>query len=207
MDPRRAAAFLNRVCVTEGEFAEHLLVKANKMRCVDGDSGGDGAKLRFRYEGVTAERTALKSGITREQIGIKLRARDTCNLLYVMWRFTPTPSVVVSFKDNPGESTHAGCENRGYTNIRPTTEAAPPPVTPNGEYELSARIDGDRLRAWIDEKLIWEGTLPRAAAALVGPAGVRSDNVQWALLDFDAGAEDSAVKHAKAAPAICRNRR
>ncbi|RYZ07013.1 MAG: hypothetical protein EOO73_13130 [Myxococcales bacterium] len=207
MDPRRAAAFLNRVCVTEGEFAERLTVKTNKMRCVDGESSGDGAKLRFRYEGVTAERTALKSGAIREQLGIKLRARDTCNSLYVMWRFAPTPSVVVSFKDNPAESTHGECENRGYTNVRPTLNQPPPPVQPGSEYELSARIEGARLRAWIDGQLVWDGELPAGAAALVGPAGVRSDNVQWSLLDFDATESAKSQGHADLAPSSCRNRR
>ncbi len=204
MEPQRAAAFLHRVCVTEGAFAERLMVKANKLRCVDAESSGDHARLRFRYEGVTDERSALKSGAVREQIGVKLRARDTCNLLYVMWRFTPEPSLVVSFKDNPGESTHAECENRGYTNLRPSTKVMPPQVTPGGEYELSAQIEGARLRVWIDGQLVWDGSLPEAASKLAGPAGVRSDNVAWTLLDFDAGA---GAAQPLAVGINCRNRR
>lgn len=205
LNPERAEAFLRKLCVTEGDLSEHLSVTAPKMRCVQVESAGDQAKLRFRYDGVSAERTALKSGAVREQLGIKLRARDTCNLLYVMWRFTPKAELVVSFKDNPGESTHDECENRGYTNLVPTTKAPPPAVVPGGQYELSARIEGGRLRAWIDNQLVWEGLLPEGVRNLAGPAGVRSDNVAWSMLDFDVGA--GAPMHAPASLPNCRNRR
>jgi hypothetical protein len=42
---------------------------------------------------------------------------------------------------------------------------------------LRAEIVGDALTAWVDGKVAWHGILPEEARALVGPAGLRSDNV------------------------------
>ena len=202
----RLSMLRHHLCLTEGQFSgsEQLAVKSAKLRCVQADSAGDRARLRFRYEGASAERTPLKSGAVREQIGLKLRARDSCNLLYVMWRFLPEASVVVSFKDNPDDSTHGECENRGYTNLRPAEKIAPPAVELGAEYELRAEIKGETLEAWINDRLVWQGALPAGALKLEGPAGMRSDNVQWTLLDFDGG-EPSTMRAPSAAPSNCRH--
>jgi len=209
LDSERFKALSRRLCVTEGEFsgAEGRVVAASKMRCVHPQSSGDQAKLVFKYQGPSKERTLLKSGASREQIGLKLRARDTCNLLYVMWRIAPTPSVVVSFKNNPDQSTHAECENNGYSNLKPTLGAPPPPITEGSEHELSAEIVNDLLTARIDGTLVWQGALPEGVQQLKGPAGFRSDNVEWTVLDFDAGASAGAGAGVEAAPLHCRNER
>ncbi len=61
------------------------------------------------------------------------------------------------------------------------------PVFAAGEtHTLRAAIAGDDLRAWIDDKLIWQGMLPESARAMVGPAGVRSDNLAFDLVAFAA---------------------
>lgn len=184
---------LHRFCVTEGELIPErqgaLHCKAAKMRAVLGGTKGDRAKLRFQYLGPSAEMKRLGSGLERRQIGLKLKARDPCNLLYVMWRIVPESKVVVSFKSNPDAATSAECGNAGYTNLPPTQSATPPLLEPGAEHELSAEIAGSMLHVRIDGSTVWEGALPEEVLALEGSAGVRSDNVEWKMAHFDAGPE------------------
>ena len=89
------------------------------MRALAPGSTGDAAELAFVYRGPSREETRLASGELRRQIGLKLRARDTCNVVYVMWQLEPEPRILVSMKRNPGLSTHAGCGAGGYVTLEP----------------------------------------------------------------------------------------
>lgn len=188
--PESRGSLRSRLRLTQGSFegAAGLTARASKVRGVQIDSAGDRATLRFRYEGPSAERTTLKSGVVREQLGLKLRARDSCNLVYVMWRLAPESKIVVSIKVNPDDTSHDACENRGYANLRPDTQAEVPTLSIGQEHELAAEIRGQGLEAKIDGRVVWRGRLPAEAEHLSGPAGFRSDNVQWTLIDFETGA-------------------
>ncbi len=53
-------------------------------------SGADqAAEIRFRYVGPSKADKPLASGELRRQIGLKLRAADSCNVVYVMWHIAP----------------------------------------------------------------------------------------------------------------------
>lgn len=159
-----------------------FVVGVPEMRAVlSGEGGGDAAELRFTYRGPTAERSRLASGQVREQLGLKLRALNGCNLVYVMWQFAPRPGIAVSVKHNPGQRTHAECGARGYEGVRPSWSAVAPPVELGSRHVLAARIDGAELRIVIDGTPVWRGQLPGYALAMHGPVGVRSDNV---VFDF-----------------------
>ena len=168
------------LCVTKGAIRDsggELTVTDPTVRAVVAGSDGDRASLRFTYNGDTKKIVALGSGQIRKQIGIKLRAEDGCNLVYVMWRFEPKPGIEVQVKSNPGKSTHSECGTDGYIKIAPDD---PVPVSrpATGEtHTLSATIKGDRLEASIDGDVVWKGKLDAAARDLDGPAGFRSDNV------------------------------
>src|SRR5204863_5582249 len=123
-------------------------------------------------------RAALASGAIRMQLGLKLRAQDSCNLLYVMWRLEPACEVVVQIKHNPGLSTHEQCGARGYATITPTRHVIPPVPARDSDHALAARISGDDLLVWLDHTVVWCGTLPPHARELRGPAGFRTDNVE-----------------------------
>src|SRR5689334_5452213 len=82
------------LCVTLGALgstAGGLVVEGPKMRAVVGVHTEPVAELRFTYLGPTRETVPLSSGQTRRQIGLKLRALDGCNLIYVMYRIEPKP--------------------------------------------------------------------------------------------------------------------
>jgi hypothetical protein len=177
------------LCVTKGELAS-AHVEVPTFRAVALDRAGDGAAAKFVVHGTTAKERALASGQERRQLGLKLRAENGCNLVYVMWRLDPKPKIEVSVKLNPGKRTAKECGADGYTKVRPTTALRELPVLDDGtEHELRAEITGDSLVAWVDGRPAWTGRLPGAARSLAGPAGVRSDNLDFELrgLAVDAG--------------------
>jgi len=129
----------------------------------------------------------------RRQIGLKLRAKDTCNVVYVMWHVEPTPGVFVSIKSNPGKATHAECGDRGYTTPKPARTASAPRIEPGSSNVLRADLEARVLRVHADDALVWEGTLPDDAFAFDGPAGLRTDN----------GAFDATLRVERTPPTSC----
>jgi hypothetical protein len=173
--------------VTRGHIAAlsdgRARVREPKMRAVVDASDGSEAELRFTVLGPSDGAAPLASGELRRQVGIKLRAADGCNLLYVMWRVEPKAQLVVSVKRNPGQRTHRECGARGYRNLVARAGVQPAaPLAVNVEHRLHAKLEGRMLRVWADRALAWEGDLGDDALELRGPAGVRSDNL---ALDLD----------------------
>jgi len=179
------------LCVTKGAAAIGARVAVPAMRAIARGSSGEAAALRFTFRGETEDTKALASGQLRRQLGLKLRAMNGCNLVYVMWRLDPKPKLDVSIKLNPGMKTHKECGAEGYVKVR-AREAAPVPALEVGAtHTLRAEIAGDELVAWIDDRLAWRGSLPGAPRALSGPAGMRSDNLAFDLVAFEAPAGDA----------------
>ncbi|MFP2908682.1 hypothetical protein ACLESD_27255 [Pyxidicoccus sp. 3LFB2] len=151
------------------------------MRAVVPGLKGASAELRFTLLGPTLQQVALASGEQRQQVGLKLRALDGCNLVYVMWRIAPKPGVVVNYKRNPGQHTSRECGNGGYTTVRPSRRGPVEAPAPGRPHTPARRARRPRLRVWADGALAWEGELPDEALTFDGPVGLRSDNVRVAL--------------------------
>lgn len=169
---------------TKGELqtaaAGRFFVDVPKMRAVTAHGKSEEVRLRFQYLGPTEEQSQLQSGKSRQQLGLKLRAENGCNLVYAMWRIAPESSIQVQLKRNPGMTTHLECGNGGYETIVPTQRAAAPTLhAGDGEHRLRALWQGKRLAIFADGMSVWEGELPESATSLHGPAGIRSDNVRW----------------------------
>jgi hypothetical protein len=172
------------LCVTKGSVGTS--VTEPTVRAVKPGSTGDSATLTFIYRGDTDTTRSLASGKDRRQIGLKLRAANGCNLIYVMWRIDPKPMLDVSVKLNPGARTHEECGAKGYTKLKPVEAAAVPVLAAGAQHVLHAEIHDDELRVYIDDAPTWRGRLPASARALAGPAGLRSDNLAFDLVAFDA---------------------
>jgi hypothetical protein len=155
--------------------ADVLQLRSACIRALVGDKPRSSVAISFRYLGPSQKEEPLASGELRRQIGLKLRAHDTCNVIYVMWHVVPDSGVHVSVKSNPGLTDHASCGDRGYINL-PSLAARVPIVRPGEPHTLSARVDGQRLRVFADGDVAWDGILPSAAFAVDGPVGIRSDN-------------------------------
>lgn len=184
-DPARPQLALQSIapsslCITSGELAG-ARVEVPTFRAVAPGHGGDAASLSFVVRGQSETTRPLASGYERRQLGLKLRANDGCNLVYVMWRLDPKPKLEVSIKRNAGARSNRECGARGYTRIKPTQRGALPMLEYGTRYELRAEIDGDSLIAWVDDRVMWRGKLPAEARELAGPAGLRSDNLMFEL--------------------------
>jgi hypothetical protein len=184
--PVKLVLITDTLCVTKGSAKVGATVVEPTMRAVALGTRGDGAALEWIYKGDTAQTRDLASGTARRQVGLKLRAQNGCNLVYVMWRLDPKPQIEVSVKVNPGKATHAECGADGYTKVRPTKSWKVPVLASGDRHTLRAAISGDDLTAWVDEKVVWRGSLPKAARSLSGPAGIRSDNLAFELVGFSA---------------------
>ena len=173
------------LCVTHGAVMPlplgRLGVFTAAMRAVVAGPPARRVALRFTYLGPSPWTVALRSGAMRRQIGVKLRARDGCNVVYLMWRLAPAPSLVAQVKRNPGERTNEECENRGYATVAPRRVARLPEVRPGSTHVLAAELRGDELVAEVDGEPAWEGDV--GEVDFDGPVGVRSDN-GWFAIDL-----------------------
>jgi len=137
------------------------------------------AEIRFRYLGPTQSSKPLASGELRRQIGLKLRAEDTCNLIYAMWHIKPDTAIAVSVKRNAGMHTHEQCGAGGYVNVKAQRRIDLPPIRPGGAHTLRAELHGTNLTVTADAKVAWQGSLGSEALALAGPTGFRTDNARF----------------------------
>jgi hypothetical protein len=181
------------LCVTKGKVTNGRTVDVPTFRAVAPGHAGDAAAMKVIVHGSSEKARALASGQERRQVGLKLRAQDGCNLVYVMWRLDPKPKLEVSVKRNPGQRTAKECGADGYTKVKPQRTVRLPELIGDTEHELRAEIRGSALVASVDGQTVWEGVLPEAAADLAGPAGIRSDNLSLELLSLSVEARDAAA--------------
>jgi hypothetical protein len=170
--------------VSDGKItkASHgrLSTDSGEMRATLRTKTEQSATITFTFLGRGATVSALADGEVRYQIGLKMESEDVCNLLYVMWDLNH-PTLRVSVKQNPGMNTSAECHDHGYVNLTPTVERQLPTVMLDSKHTLEATLTGNKLTAWADGVVVWEGentVNPR----LNGVLGIRTDNLH---VDFD----------------------
>jgi hypothetical protein len=170
------------LCVTEGAIEElpgqRLAVSVPKMRAYLNALTPQSVEADFTYLGSTGNEARLGSGELRRQFGLKLRARDACNLVYAMWRIEPESKLVVSVKSNPGQHSSAQCGNRGYRNVKPARSKPVPVLHPGSAHSLRAEMNGAEMKVFADNALVWEGSVGPEALSYDGPVGMRSDNAR-----------------------------
>src|SRR5215469_15274706 len=169
--------------VTDGKIesaaGKRLKVSTKEMRATLKFTTEQTATVKFTYLGPTKEVAHSGSRDVPSQFGIRLRAHDDCNAVYVMWHFAPDQKIAVSVKRNPGKRTYAECLDHGYVNnLKPRLSDAPPAVEPNQPHVLTATMSGSDLSVTADNKLVWWGDLGPVALTLRGPVGLRSDNAR-----------------------------
>jgi len=184
----RAQLHLGDFDVSDGKIENaaggRLMVSTKEMRATLKFPTQQEVTLKLTYLGPTKDVSHLGNGEVRSQFGIKLRAQDMCNIVYVMWHFAPDQKIAVSVKRNPGERTHEECLDHGYiNNIKPRLSAAPPPVRPDQPHVLSAAMKGSDLTVTADDRVVWKGDLGLVALQFDGPVGLRSDNAHI-VFDF-----------------------
>jgi len=146
------------------------------FRAIAPETSGLVARIVFTYRGPSQGVAPLASGELRRQIGLKLKARNTCNVVYVMWRIAPSAGIHVQVKSNPGRRTHEECRDLGYRTVVATWRRDAPVLEAGQRRVLTAEIEANVLRVAVDDVPVWEGALPDSVLASDGPVGVRSDN-------------------------------
>jgi hypothetical protein len=174
--PGALSATSGRLVALDGAW---FAISSPTLRAELGREPRSMAELSFVYRGPTQTDNPLASGELRRQIGLKLRAQDSCNVLYVMWHIEPSPGIVVSLKSNPGQSRHVECGDRGYAVLQPAASSPAPAVGHGETHVLGAVIRGHELRVTVDGSPSWVGELPEAAFTFDGPVGLRSDNGEF----------------------------
>lgn len=158
-------------------------------RAQDEASLGDAGMIRFRILGPTAEQTPLSDGEMLQQVGLRLRVRDTCNVLFVMWATTPREHIRVVLKTHPDMARFADCGAGGYTQVADFDRASYGfrSALQGGESSLAVRIvddrfiriylnDGSAPLAIVDARA--NATLESFLTTIRGHTGVRSDNLR-----------------------------
>jgi hypothetical protein len=195
-----------QLCVTNGEVLTlsdgRLAIDTPSSRAVVLVSTAQDAEIRFRYRGPSRASKPLASGEMRRQVGLKLRAQDSCNLVYAMWHIEPDSRIAVSVKRNPGKHTHEECGAKGYVNIKPQMSTSVPKVVAGDTHRLRAELQGTRLRVLADGTLVWEGLIESTLLDFDGPVGFRTDNARFEFTYLAGGAEpaNERLKHCQSSP-------
>jgi hypothetical protein len=148
----------------------------DSVRGLYGTQPSDIVEIDFVYHGPSEITLPLANGEVRRQIGLKLRAHDTCNLIYIMWHVEPTQGIHVSVKNNPGKDQWQQCRAHGYINLVPYWETSVATIRVNEKHSLRASIVGNEIQVVADGVFVWKGVLPKQAFTFDGPIGLRSDN-------------------------------
>jgi len=203
----------NDLCVTNGAVSMvpggRLAIDTPSSRAVihaaTANTADQVAEIRFRYMGPTQISKPLASGELRRQIGLKLRAEDTCNLIYAMWHIEPDATVAVSIKRNAGVHTHEQCHAGGYVNFKAQRRVDLPPIRPGEAHTLRAELHGNDLTVAADGKVAWQGTFGNELAALDGPPGLRTDNARFEFEYYVARPAKSGLQaqRAQSGPGRC----
>ena len=183
-----AQVALPDLCVTNGAIHAapdgKLQIDTPSSRAVLRFQTDPVAEIGFRYLGPSAESKPLASGELRRQIGIKLRAANTCNLVYAMWHIEPDSRVAVSVKRNPGMREHAQCHAGGYINMKQSGAPSPPRIVAGQEHVLHAELHGSNLVVSADGVEAWRGDLGQFITQFDGPVGLRTDNASFQFSYF-----------------------
>ncbi len=204
----------SQVCVTNGEVAKQsvgrFVIESPSSRAVVKSSDDDFAAIEFEYLGPTSTDTPLAPGrVLRRQLGLKLHARDSCNVIYVMWNTDPTVGIQISTKINPTKSTHAQCGVKGYKLVYQSKPGEIPAIRIGEPRRLEAALKDRMLTVKIDDKNVWHGDIGADAVKSSGYSGIRTDNVRvrfkWLTapqLPADKAAKDAPKVNCK--PVVAR---
>ena len=172
-----------------------LTVVGPKERAVRTTGNHSKALLQFRYRGPSEKTAPLDSGAVIQQIGLKMRAMNTCNLLYIMWRIKPTEEIYIAIKRNPGQITYEDCHANGYTVLdRVPLKPLGITATTQKTHRLGASVTETAGRyageVTIDGRRVWTGNIDaKLISQINGPVGIRSDNGSFIFKLFVTDAE------------------
>ena len=131
---------------------------------------GENLEIKVRYLGPTDQKEYFANGTYQEQVGIKLRSVNGCNVVYIMRRINPNPSISLSIKSNPGVTTV--CGDKGYTMIKSILVPAP---KIGEEFTLAGSFNQNIVTIKLNNQELFTSEVPIVTK---GDAGIRTDNAK-----------------------------
>jgi hypothetical protein len=153
------------------------------LRATAPPSAGQHAAVTFRYLG-SAEKGGADA--SRQQLGLELLSRDSCNSIHVTWRLDEPAFVVAFVKSNPDFTRDSYCAERGARNLRPFWKVAVEPPEAGSVQELSAVLERGLLEVRIDRLPVLRAVTAGYDVPAFGRSGLRADNVDFELIRFEA---------------------
>ncbi|HMO46731.1 MAG TPA: hypothetical protein PKB14_11960 [Rubrivivax sp.] len=198
-----------QVCVTNGVIStqrdQSFIVESPSSRAVVKPSDDNFGAIEFEYLGPTTKEVPLDSGRMVHQLGLKLHARDSCNVIYVMWSVEADTGFKVTTKTNPSKSTNRECGTDGYKMIYQSKPGDIPPVKIGEPRRLEASLRERTLTVKIDGNNVWQGEVGVDSAKAPGYSGIRTDNVRARFRWFATPPTSDAVPSVGDEPrAVCK---
>ncbi|MEZ0391398.1 MAG: Ig domain-containing protein [Pseudobdellovibrionaceae bacterium] len=166
----------NLICATNGQVqtnsAESIEVTTATSRSVVTTPTEQKIRIDFTYLAPINDPAANPNG--HRQIGLKLRAANSCNVLYVMWPVAGGP-LKVTLKRNDGMKNHSECGPEGYTNLTPSLSKTVSALQIGRKYRLQAEYENETLNVYASGVKAWSGMIENQDIPFQGPVGVRTD--------------------------------
>lgn len=153
-----------------------------KLRVTAMNSAGQQAAIVFRYLGATPSR---QPG-AQQEIGLELLSSDACNLVSTTWRVDERSLVLAAVKTNRDFTRLEQCRDRGSRSLRAFWQTPVERPIVGTAHELSATIRQGLLEVRIDEQPVLRAVIAGQDPPTSGSSGLRSDNVNFELVRFEA---------------------
>lgn len=157
-----------------------------RLRATAMNSEGKQAALRFLYLGATPSQRPD----AQQEIGIELLSRDACNLVSTTWPVGRRSVVVATVKTNRDFTRLRQCGARGSRHLRAFWETPGDAPVVGSTHDLSATIRQGLLEVRIDDRPVLRAVIAGQDPPAAGSVGLRSDNVKFELLRFEADVLD-----------------
>jgi hypothetical protein len=169
------------------QFAGYYIPTSGAPRIDLVEYDGERLSVELEYMGKHPNSVPLADGRIVQQVGLKMRNANGCNLAYVVRQFHPSSLLTIAYKSNPGQSTNAECGSNGYVNVKVLTL----PATEYENWEYRKRSTKLRLQAayaegtntmmvWYNGENVWTGEVP-FMPDVPYRGGFRFDNVAGRL--------------------------
>jgi hypothetical protein len=180
---------VRELCVTRGRLGaqpEHRAInRSPSLLATAPSSGGKHAAIRFQYLGKVGNDGRSESDVERQQLGLQLLHRNACNTVHVSWRLSERSFVTASIQSTPAVTTQeAECDN--HRELRPFWREPVDAPEAGTTRQFAATIRRGLLEVRVDHRPVLRAVVAGHGRPESGFSGLRSHNVQFELLHFQA---------------------
>lgn len=139
-------------------------------------TGNADQKVKVNFTTVGFVDDPVNNPNNHKQMALKLKAANSCNVLYVIWDADGGPIVVANKRNDGIVDT---CGPKGYSVIVPSASSPVPALVVGSSHTLQADYVDPVLNVYADGNLVWNGTIGKNLVPYSGPVGLRTDGMQF----------------------------